>query len=335
MLRTLLISLLFFLFISDEADAQQAYPKRPITTTVVWSAGGGTDAVNRVIMAEMSKELGVRINVTNKAGGVSGSIGMSSTLRKRPDGYNLVGLASSNVSAAVNGGWREKFDVWYPFIVGSSPDVLSVKADSPYHSLAELVAAAKKSPGSLRASAGGLGSNHHLHLLELSKIADIDLSFIPYSGSAPSQTAAITGEVDLVITSMAEQAQLIRGNKLRPLAMLHPEPFEMLDGIKVPSAFIEFPELSKNLPISQAIGFAVNNKASAVVKRQLADAFNKAMDSSEVKDWARLNYYQLDGLYGEPAQQEFSRLESLFAWSLEALNANKVSPESLNISRPN
>ena len=335
MLRTLLISLFSILFISAGADAQQPYPKRPITTTVVWSAGGGTDAANRVIMAEMSKELGVRINVTNKAGGVSGSIGMSSTLRKRPDGYNLVGLASSNVSAAVNGGWGEKFEVWYPFIVGSSPDVISVKMDSPYHSLAELIAAAKAAPGSFSAGAGGLGSNHHLHLLELSKIAGIDFSFIPYPGSAPSQIAAITGEVDLVITSMAEQSQLIRGNKLRPLAMLHPEAFEMHDGKKIPSAFVDYPELSKHLPISQAIGFAVNDQASTEVKSQLAAAFKKAMASSVVKDWARLNYYQLSGVYGEAAQQEFARLESLFAWSLEALNANKVSPESLNIPRPN
>jgi tripartite-type tricarboxylate transporter receptor subunit TctC len=335
MIRTLLISLFFFIFISEQADAKQVYPKRPITTTVVWSAGGGTDAVNRVVMAEMSKELDVRINVINKAGGVSGSIGMSSTLRKRPDGYNLVGIASSNVSAAVNGGWREKFDVWYPFIVGSSPDVLSVKADSPYHSLADLVAAAKNSPGSLRVGAGGLGSNHHLHLMELNKAAGIDMSFIPYPGSAPSQTATITGEVDLVITSMAEQAQLIRGNKLRPLAMLHPEKFKMQDGREIPSAIVDFPELSKHLPISQAIGFAVNNKATAEVKHQLADAFKKAMNSQEVKDWAHLNYYQLSGEYGETAQQSFSRLESLFAWSLEALNANKVSPESLNIARPN
>lgn len=335
MLRALLISLLFFIFISNKADAKQVYPKRPITTTVVWSAGGGTDAVNRVIMAEMSKELGVRINVTNKSGGVSGSIGMSSTLRKRPDGYNLVGIASSNVSAAVNGGWGEKFEVWYPFIVGSSPDVISVKMDSPYHSLAELIAAAKSSPGSLKVGAGGLGSNHHLHLLELNKVAGTDMSFIPYPGSAPSQTAAITGEVDLVITSMAEQAQLIRGNKLRPLAMLHPEKFKMQDGREIPSIVVDFPELTEHLPISQAIGFAVNNKASAEVKRQLVDAFNKAMISKEVKDWAQLNYYQLSGEYGEAAQQVFSRLESRFAWSLEALNANKVSPESLNIARPN
>lgn len=327
----LLLTLLF----GGVAQAKQNYPKRPITTTVVWSPGGGTDAVNRVVMSEMAKALGVRINVTNKPGGVSGSIGMSSTLRKRPDGYHLVGLASSNVSAAVNGGWKEKFEVWYPFIVGSSPDVISVHVDSPYQTLEELVAAAKAAPGTLRAGAGGLGSNHHLHLLELSKVADFDVSFIPYTGSAPSQTAAVTGEIDLVITSMAEQAQLIRGNRLRPLAMLHPEPFTMPDGLTIPSAFEAFPALTNHLPISQAIGFAVNNKAPDDVKAQLTKAFDKALQSTEVKEWAKSNYYVLSGVSGAAAQQQFAELESLFAWSLEALNATKVSPETLNIPRPN
>ena len=258
-------------------QADRPYPVRPITTTVVWSAGGGTDTVNRMIMAEMAKVLDTRINVVNKTGGIAGSIGMQSV-----DGYNLVGLSSSNVVAAVNGGWKERFDVWSPFIVGSSPDVVSVNYNSEIKDFTGLMTAAKQSDKPLRVAAGGTGGIHHLYLLELARVSGVEFTFIPYPGSAPSQTAAITGEVDIVITSMAEQAQLIRGNKLRPLAMLHPEPFQLKGYGEIGSAFVQYPALSERLPLSQAIGFAINNKAPQSVKDKLANAFEQVMQMPKI-----------------------------------------------------
>lgn len=314
----------------ETAHAARPYPVRPITNTVVWSAGGGTDAVNRMIMAEMSKAMGKRISVVNKPGGIAGSIGMNAVLRKPADGYNLVGLSSSNVVAAVNGGWRHRFDVWSPFIVGSSPDVISVRADSPINSLKELVASDK----TFKAGAGGTGGIHHLYLLELARVSGIKFQYVPYPGSAPSQTAAITGEVDVVITSMAEQAQLIRGGKLKPLAMLHPEAFTLEGFGEIATAFTEFPALSEHLPLSQAIGFAVNNKAPTNVKEALAAAFETAMASKTVKDWAEVNYYQLSGKHGEDARAEFAQLESYFTWTLQGLGSNKFSPQKFGIPKP-
>lgn len=330
-MKSILSSLAITLcFLAEIADAARPYPVRPITTTVVWSAGGGTDAVNRMIMAEMSKELGKRISVVNKTGGIAGSIGMSEVLRKRPDGYNLVGLSSSNVVAAVNGGWTNRFDVWSPFIVGSSPDVISVRADSAINSLQDLIDSKK----TFTAGAGGTGGIHHLYLLELARISGIEFRFVPYPGSAPSQTAAITGEVDVVVTSMAEQAQLIRGGKLKPLAMLHPNAFELEGFGEIPTAFTQFPALTEHLPLSQAIGFAVNNKAPDNVKEVLGEAFEKAMASDSVKKWAEDNYYQLSGKHGEAAREEFAELESYFTWTLQGLGSNKFSPEKFGIPKP-
>lgn len=315
-----------------QSHGKRPYPVRPITNTVVWSAGGGTDSINRMLMAEMAKELDVRINVVNKTGGVAGSIGMSSVLRKRADGYNLVGLSSSNVVAAVNGGWKEKFDVWSPFIVGSSPDVVSVPYDSPYRTLDDLITASKTK--SIKAAAGGVGGIHHIYLLELQKAAGVDFKYVPYPGSAPSQTAAITKEVDIVITSMAEQAALLRGKKLRALAMLHPDDYTLENVGLITSAFNVYPSLAKRLPLSQAIGFAINRKAPKEVKDKLAEAFNKAIQSNKVKTWAKQNHYQLSGLYGKEAEQEFSRLESIFTWTLADLGANKISPAKFGIPKP-
>ncbi len=82
--------------------------------------------INRIIMAEMAKVLAVNINVTNVTGGVAGSVGMNDAFNRPKDGYVLAGMSESNVTSAVMGGFNNRVDVWDWFIVGGSPDVVSV-----------------------------------------------------------------------------------------------------------------------------------------------------------------------------------------------------------------
>lgn len=311
----------------------QDYPFRDITTAVVWGAGGGTDTINRMIMAEMEKHLPVSINVINQTGGVAGSNGMVYVMNQPDDGYTLVGLSESNVTAAVQGGWDKKFDYWYPFIVGGSPDLISVPANSPYSSLQELVDAAKTAPGTIPAAASGAGSIHHLNLLAIQNGANAEFNFIPYKGSAPGQEAAIAGEVALVVTSLAEQAALIEGGQLKPLAMLTPESADIA-GMTVPSAFDIYEGLDKYLPLKQAIGFAVHSSASDKVKSALTMAFDKAMAGAAVAEWAKANNYDIGGQSGTEAQKLFETLEANFAYTLKELGATTVDPMSLGIQKP-
>ena len=315
------------------AVAAQQYPYRDITTAVVWGAGGGTDSINRMIMAEMEKHLPVSINVINQTGGVAGSNGMVYVMNQPDDGYTLVGLSESNVTAAVQGGWNQRFDYWYPFIVGGSPDLISVPASSPYNTLTELVDAAKAAPGTIPAAASGAGSIHHLNLLAIQKGSGAEFLFVPYKGSAPGQEAAIAGEVALVVTSLAEQAALIEGGKLKPLAMLTPESAEIA-GMTVPSAFDIYSGLDAYLPLKQAIGFAVHNSASDDVKTALGAAFEQAIASDVVAEWAAANKYDVGGQYGEEAQKIFTTLEANFAYTLQELGATTIDPASLGIERP-
>ena len=334
MRRILLISLAVFFALSSWAYAAKKYPSRNITDVVVWGAGGGTDTCNRIITAEMAKFLGVNINVINKTGGVAGSVGMSHAYSQKHDGYTLCGLSESNVTAGVQGGWDKKFDVWDTFIVGGSPDVISVTPDTPYKTLEDLIEAAKAAPGSIKAAASGAGSIHHLNLLAVENGSGAKFNFIPYKGSNPSQNAAMTGEVNVVVTSLAEQQQLLRGGKLRALGMLIPDSFEV-DGLgTIPSSFDAYPGLSKYLPISQAIGFAVPADAPEEAKAVLVDAFKKAMETEKVKTWAKENYYLLSGKTGAESKAVFDALESNFAWTLWELGAAKVNPETLGIPKP-
>jgi tripartite-type tricarboxylate transporter receptor subunit TctC len=309
------------------------YPERDITTVVVWGAGGGTDVCNRVVMAEMSKALGVNVNVINKTGGASGSVGMAYGYSADHDGYTLTGLSESNVTAGGKGAWSNRMNVWDFFIIGGSPDVVSVTADAPFESIQDLVEAAKAAPNTILSGASGSGSIHHLNLLALENGADIDLQFIPYDGSGPAQNAAMTGEITVIITSVAEQAELIRGGKLKPLGMLTPESFD-LDGTIIPSAFDAYPGLAEYLPLAQSIGFAVPKSVSEEKKEVLYTAFDEAMASQAVKYFGKEKYYVLSGKRGAEANKVFDALESNFAWTLWDLGAAEVNPADLNIPKP-
>jgi tripartite-type tricarboxylate transporter receptor subunit TctC len=330
-----IIAIIFVLLLLFTFSCKRAvkYPERDITDIVVWGAGGGTDVCNRVIMAEMAKVLGVNINVTNVTGGVAGSQGMLAAFEKDADGYTLCGLSESNVTAAVQEGWDKKMEVWDFFIVGGSPDLVSVTPSSPYNSIKDLIEAAKAKSGEIKAGASGAGSIHHLNLLALEDGTGAKFNFIPYPGSAPAQNAAMTGEITVIITSISEQAQLIRGEKLKALAMLIPDGFEF-EGKTIPSAFAEYADLSKHLPISQAIGFAIRADADEKVKEVLVDAFNKAMASDVLKAFGKEKFYVLSGKSGQAAKDQFNELESKFAWKLDELGSAKVSPATLGIPKP-
>jgi tripartite-type tricarboxylate transporter receptor subunit TctC len=155
----LAISLLSSMVLAE--GAQEDYPVRDITDVVVWGAGGGTDTANRIVMAEMSKVLGVNINVINKTGGTAGSVGMNYGFTQPRDGYTLVGISESNTTTAVQGAFNQRFDVWDMFIVGGSPDLISVTPDAPFQTLEELIEYAKANPGEIDAGASGAGSIHH------------------------------------------------------------------------------------------------------------------------------------------------------------------------------
>ncbi|MDB1125502.1 Bug family tripartite tricarboxylate transporter substrate binding protein [Vibrio algarum] len=313
--------------------ADERYPNRNINDIVTWSAGGGTDVINRVITASMSKYLGTNINVINKPGGVSGSVGLLAGFNSKPDGYTLVGLSESNVTAAVMGGWENRMSVFDYFIVASSPDVLSVSKNSEFKTLEELVKYIKANPGKVRVGAGSSGSLHHINYLAFAQGIQGEMNFIPYPGSSKSQNATLSGEVDVVITSAAEQNQLIQSGDFRALGTLTEKGFEV-GGMTIPSAIVKYPALGDYLPISQSIGFAMKKETPVDIKKKVAKAFIAAMESEEVTKYAAENYYSLVGEYGKTANERMARLESLFSWTLWDLKAAKIDPASLGIPKP-
>ena len=327
---TLALALMAWATTSSAED----YPSRDITIVVGWAAGGGLDIAARVVGSEMQRALPVRINVVNRTGGVAGSEGMGFAYGQPNDGYTIIGIADANVTAAVQGGWQERIAVWHPWIIGGSPSVLAVAADAPYDSLPALIEAAQAAPGEIRAAASGAGSIHHLNFMALEGAAGVSFNFIPYPGSAPSQNAAVAGEVSVVVTSLAEQKQLLEAGRLRPLAVMAEAGQEIAGFGEVPSAYEVVPGLQQGVLLTQMLGLAARTDAPEAAIAVLDEAFAQALASEAVASWAEENAYTLSGLSGDAARDELTRRERLYSWQLYDLDIVTTSPDTLGIERP-
>jgi tripartite-type tricarboxylate transporter receptor subunit TctC len=202
------------------ANAQPAFPTRPVTLIVGWPAGGSADNVARLVGAQMSKILGQQIVIDNRAG-AGGNIASEQVARSNPDGYTVM-LATS----ASHGSNSELYSTlkYKPIedfapvgLISTSPGTLLVSASSPYKTVRDLIDAAKAHPGKLNYGSGGAGSSQHIAAAMFKKIAAIDVSHIPFKGVAPALTELMAGRLDFIISTGA--IPFLRSDKLRGLAV--------------------------------------------------------------------------------------------------------------------
>lgn len=202
------------------AAAQAALPPGPITLVVGWPAGGPSDNVARLTAQRMAEALGQSIVIDNK-GGAGGNIGSDAVSRARADGSTI--MLATATSHGLNSALYAKLnhdpikDFAPVGMITTSPSVLLVPTDSPFRSVADLLKAAKAEPGKLNYGSGGVGSSQHLAGANFKRIAGVDITHIPFKGTAPAMTDLMAGRVDFVLTTGA--MSFIRSGKLRPLAV--------------------------------------------------------------------------------------------------------------------
>jgi tripartite-type tricarboxylate transporter receptor subunit TctC len=198
------------------AYAQAPFPNRPITMIVGWPAGGSADAVARLVATHMSSVLGQPVLVDNR-GGAGGNIGSELAAKAKADGYTILlsTIASHGFNSVLN---YKPIEDFAPIgMISTSPGTLLVPANSPYKTVRDLVDAAKAQPGKLNYGSGGVGSSQHLAGAMFKKLAAIDVTHIPFKGTAPAMTDLMAGRVDMIITT--GPVQFVRSGKLRPLAI--------------------------------------------------------------------------------------------------------------------
>ena len=201
--------------------AEDAFPSKSIRIIVPYGPGGSTDVVTRIIAQKMSQGLGQPVVVENRAG-ANAIVGSQVVAQSAADGYTL--LAASNGNAVNVSLYKDlPFDMVRDFVpvasVASMPNVIAVHPSQPIHSLAELIAAAKKNPDALSYGHAGVGSSQHLSGELLKLMAGVKIRPIAYKGGGPAVTDALGNHVPVVIAGLPAIANFAKSGQMRALAV--------------------------------------------------------------------------------------------------------------------
>jgi tripartite-type tricarboxylate transporter receptor subunit TctC len=197
------------------------YPAQPVRVIVTVPAGGGVDAVTRIVADRLQRRFGQPFVIDNR-GGQAGNLGAEAVFAAKPDGYTL--MTSQPAPLTVNGllYQRLNFDpaAFVPIaIMTTIPNTLTVRADLPAQSVQDFVALARASPGKLNYASQGTGTTSHLTAELFQSRTGTRMVHVPYKGTAPALNDLVAGHVDLMFTELASAIELHRAGKARILAI--------------------------------------------------------------------------------------------------------------------
>ncbi len=215
-----------FALASATSASAQGYPNKPIKLIVPWTAAGTVDLVARTVGERLSARLGQPVVVENKPG-ATGQIGSQQVVQAAPDGYTLLVMSTTVHTVSPNLTKKFPFDPIDDFSVISQivtfPYAMVVSADSPYKTVADVAAAAKKDPGKISYGSFGLGSAPYLISELFAMQTGTKLLHIPYKGAAQAIADVMGGNIVFFIDSLPSPLGNIRGGKLRALAVTTPQ----------------------------------------------------------------------------------------------------------------
>ncbi len=257
----------------------QAWPSKPIRLVIGFAPGGAADYVARTISDPLSKVLGQSVVVENRAG--AGSSLAADFVSKAPaDGYTL--LIASPSSVSVNPSLNPKLvymkDLAPVTLVTSSPLVVAVHPGAGINSLQELIATAKKKPGSLNYTTSGNGSAPHLGAAHFSAVAGVQMVHIPYKGGAPAIQAVVAGDAQLTFGTPPSVLPMVTAGRLKALAVTSPQRTPLVPGVPG-TAEAGLP----NYSLSFWYGFFVPAGTPPEVSRKLFEATQEVMKRADVK----------------------------------------------------
>ena len=212
------------LFSSGAASAQEGpYPSKPVTLIVPFPPGGVADIVGRPFADALSRELKAPVVIENKPG-AGGGIGMGYVAKAKPDGYTLL-VALSSISIlpeadkVIGRAPLYQLDQFAPIArLTADPTVLAVRTDSPWKTLAEFVADAKKRPGAISYGSSGNYGTMHMPMEMFAQSAGVKLLHVPFTGAGPAVVALLGGSIDAVASGPSTVIPQVKAGKLRVLA---------------------------------------------------------------------------------------------------------------------
>jgi tripartite-type tricarboxylate transporter receptor subunit TctC len=275
-----------------------AYPSRPITMVVPWGAGGGTDAVARIVASLMEQDLGQPVNVVNRTGG-SGVVGHQVIADAAPDGYT-VGILTVEIAMMRHQGLTSLTGASFtPLgLVNYDATGVQVLSDAPYGTLGDLMQAIRANPGKLKASGTAQGGIWHVSLaglLDEQGLAPASVVWVPSVGSAAGLQDMMAGGVDLVPGSHAEARSLIDAGRVKSLAILDDQPSALYP--QVPTGR---DAIGTSWKMGVWRGFGAPRDLPADVRSRLERAVKAAYDSPEFREFMTTRGFGMQ--WADPAE---------------------------------
>ncbi|MDF3883183.1 Bug family tripartite tricarboxylate transporter substrate binding protein, partial [Cupriavidus basilensis] len=274
----------------------QTYPAKPIRVIVPFPAGGGTDIIAREVTSKVAMAMGWRFVVDNKPGS-GGNLGVDAAAKASGDGYTIALGQTSNL--AINPSLYRKLpydvakDLTPVGLVASAPLVLVTNVDSPYKTLADVIAASKAHPGTINMASPGNGTVAHLTSELFQKTAGIKLTHVPYKGAAQAVNDLIGGQVQLYLSSVPTLIGHIRNGKMRALAVTSARRMDDLPNVPTiaETGYSGFEAVTW-------FGFVAPAATPRDIVARLNAEFNKALQVPELKK--KLSDQGADVLGGTP-----------------------------------
>ena len=262
------------------AAAAANYPTRPVQLMIAYPAGGSTDVAARIVASIAEKHLGQTIVVVNR-GGAGGQVGWTDMSRARPDGYYLGFINLPALNTIILDPERKaifKADTFQPVINQVlDPGIIWVKADSPYKTLKDLLAAARKMPNKLSAATTGILSDDHLAILMAEEaFPGAAFRIVHLEGGAAQMTAILGGHIDVAFDNVGSVFRRIRTGEVRALAVMDTQRSRFLPDVPT-TPEIGFPTVISN----STRGIAAPKGVPAPIIKRLEEVFQKAMADPE------------------------------------------------------
>jgi tripartite-type tricarboxylate transporter receptor subunit TctC len=289
----------------------QDYPSRPITLIVPFPAGGGVDAIARIVANKMSQALGQPIVIDNR-GGAGGVIGMRLAARAAPDGYTLVmahtGITGINPTLYANPGYDPRKDFAPIGLISSTPIVIMAHPSFGPKTIGEMIAYAKANPGKLNIGTPTMGTGGYLSAELFKSMAAVNVSIVLYKGTGPLTNDLLGGQVPVAFNVLAPAMGNLQAGTLRAIAVLGPQRTSLLPN--VPTAN------ESGMPGFEAMlhyGWLAPVGTPAPIIARLNAELRKAIVSDDVK--ARIHADGGDELVSTPEEYAADMAKEAATWS--------------------
>lgn len=280
--RVLLSLVIGAIFAVSGIAFAQDFPTKPITIQIPYPAGGSSDVGARIVASIAEKDIGQPIVVLNKPG-AGGQVGWTELARQKPDGYYLGGINLPHlISAALDPERKAVFkpeDIVPIISQALDPTTISVIPDSPWKTLKDLIADAKKRPGQITAGIVGYLQDDEIGYLQMAEAAGFKMRLVYFDGAAPARTALLGKHVDVLFCTVADMYTMWKGGKIRLLVVMDKQRTKFYPDVPT-TAEAGYPTVIS----ASTRGLAGPKGIPEPISKKLQAIFKKAMESKDHMD---------------------------------------------------